>query len=184
MGNSIQSGVIGTLLQDNQFPDWWISEPVSIPFLSEQKIPITFMDLVPADDEGFVIEADKALTNFLSLTLNDRNNLSDLVFKNCTEFLEMVEDDELDDELKNIKDSIQIWNFVFPTEIYVSRRARRDKDIYISICCNCEWEQEHGLQLVFRQGRKLTRISSNDGHLTESDAYDWPDEKDELLSKF
>lgn len=50
--------------------------------------------------------------------------------------------------------------------------------------CECDWEEEHGLQLVFRQGKKLTRISDQDGHLTEADAYDKPDEEDELLSKF
>jgi len=52
------------------------------------------------------------------------------------------------------------------------------------VACECDWEPEHGLQLVFRQGRKLTRISAQDGHLTEADAYDKPDEEDELLSKF
>jgi hypothetical protein len=56
--------------------------------------------------------------------------------------------------------------------------------MYVQIACQCDWEQEHELQLVFRQGRKLTRISYFDGHLTESDAYGKPDEEDELLSGF
>lgn len=50
--------------------------------------------------------------------------------------------------------------------------------------CNCDWEYEHGLQFVFRQGRVLTRVSAEDGHLTEADAYDKPDSKDKLLSQF
>lgn len=37
---------------------------------------------------------------------------------------------------------------------------------------------------MFRQGKKLTRISDQDGHLTEADAYDKPDEEDELLSHY
>lgn len=49
--------------------------------------------------------------------------------------------------------------------------------------CGCEWEEEHGLQLVFKEGKKLTRISGYDGHITAADAYDIPDEQDELLSK-
>ena len=66
----------------------------------------------------------------------------------------------------------------------MSRRAYQEQDIYVQVACECDWEQEHGLQLVFRQGKKLTRISDNDGHLTEADAYGKPDEEDELLSKF
>jgi hypothetical protein len=184
MANTIHSSIIGTLTQDGSIPEWWISDPVEIPFLAAEKFPITFTELEPLEDSKFIAEADKALQSFLALTINDRHNLSALVNQNCKEFLEMVDFAELDEELKNIKDPNDIWKFVYPTEIYVSRRSRRDQDIYISISCNCEWEQEHGLQLVFRQGKKLTRISSIDGHLTESDAYDTPDEEDKLLSKF
>ena len=184
MSETIQSNVIGTLKQDGSFSDWWISDPVEIPLLAGEKFQITFMGFEPKEDAGFITEADNALKSFLSLTINDRNSLSELVNQNCTDFLEMVDFDEMDEELRQISEPNDIWKFVYPTEIYVSRRSRRDQDIYISISCNCEWEQEHGLQLVFRQGKKLTRISSNDGHLTESDAYDTPDEEDELLSKF
>ena len=52
------------------------------------------------------------------------------------------------------------------------------------MACECEWEQEHGLQLVFRQGKKLTRVSDQDGHLTKADAYGIPDNEDKLLSAF
>jgi hypothetical protein len=40
------------------------------------------------------------------------------------------------------------------------------------------------LQLVFRQGRQLTRVSGQDGHLTHADAYNVPDSEDALLSSF
>ncbi len=98
--------------------------------------------------------------------------------------LEAIGYDEADQSLKDITDPNEIWNFVHPSKIYVSRRHRRDKDIYIHITCRCDWEEEHGLQLVFRQGKKITRVSDIDGHLTESDAYDKADEDDELLSEF
>lgn len=31
------------------------------------------------------------------------------------------------------------------------------------ISCECEWENEHGLQLIFKDGKSLTRVSSVDG---------------------
>lgn len=184
MNKEIISSVIGQLKQDKNFPDWWISKEIEIPFFDNARMTITFMDFEPAEDKTFIEEADKALSNFLKLNSDDRKSISDLVYKNCIDFLNAVEFNEADDQLRNLNDRNEIWTFVYPTELFVTRRNRRDNDIYLSIDCDCEWEQEHGLQLVYRQGKKLTRISSRDGHLTEADAYDKPDGQDELLSKF
>lgn len=184
MSKEITSKIIGQLTQDDSFSDWWKSTEIEIPFFDNQKLEITLMDFEPEADKTFLDEADQALIHFFNLKNEDRNSISDLVYKNCTDFLEAVEFDEADEALRQIKDPNEIWNFIEPAEIYISRRHRRDHDIYIQVTCECDWEQEHGLQIVFRQGKQLTRISSQDGHLTEADAYDKPDEKDELLSKF
>jgi hypothetical protein len=184
MSKEITSNIIGQLIQDNNFPDWWESSKIEIPFFDDRKIAITFMDFEPELDKTFIEESDLALANFLKLTIDDKNSISELAYKNCMDFLNAVGFDEADEELRQIKDHNDIWKFIYPTEIYVTRRPSGEEDIYLSIACECEWEREHGLQLVFRQGKKLTRISEQDGHLTEADAYDKPDEKDELLSKF
>lgn len=184
MKKEIISQIIGQLKQDDNFPDWWKSEEISIPFFDNEKLTIIFMDFEPEHDKTFIEEADQALRNFLALKTDDRNSISGLAYKNCMDFLESVEDDEDDEPLRQIKNKNEIWNFIQPSEIYVTRRPSKDQDIYVFIACECDWEQEHGLQLVFRRGKKLTRISHQDGHLTESDAYDKPDEQDELLSKF
>ncbi|KFC22836.1 DUF6985 domain-containing protein [Chryseobacterium sp. FH1] len=184
MKKEIISQIIGQLKQDDNFPDWWKSEEISIPFFENEKLTITFMDFEPEHDKTFIEEADQALRNFLALKTDDRNSISELAYKNCMDFLEAVEYDEDDEPLRQINNKNEIWNFIHPSEIYVTRRHYKDQDIYVFIACECDWEQEHGLQLVFRQGKKLTRISDQDGHLTEADAYDKPDEQDELLSKF
>ena len=184
MAKHIESKVIGQLEQDETSSDWWVSSDVKIPFFDNEEFQITFMDFEPKKDKTFIEEADKALTNFFKLAGKDRNAISELVYKNCMDFLDSTELEEGDEEFRQITDKNEIWNFVNPTEIYVTRRDRRDKDIYVQVACECDWEEEHGLQLVFRQGRKLTRISDQDGHLTEADAYDIPDSKDKLLSQF
>lgn len=56
--------------------------------------------------------------------------------------------------------------------------------MYVAVDCRCDWEEEHGLQLVFRQGRMLTRVSDQDGHLTEAHAYGRVDEPDALMAKY
>jgi hypothetical protein len=184
MNKEIISKIIGRLKQEESFPDWWKSKEIAIPFFDNDKLTITFMDFEPEHDKTFIDEADQALTNFLKLNADDRNLISELAYKNCMEFLDAVEYDEGDEPLRQINKKNEIWNFIQPTEIYVTRRPYKDQDIYVFIACECDWEQEHGLQLVFRQGKKLTRISNQDGHLTEADAYDKPDEEDELLSRF
>lgn len=184
MSKEITSRIIGQLKQEERFPDWWKSAGIEIPFFDNEKLTITFMDFEPEHDKSFVEEADQALANFLKLTSTDRNLISDLAHKNCKDFLDAVGFDQADEPLRQINKQDEIWKFIHPTEIYVTRRHRRDNDIYIQIACECDWEQEHGLQLVFRQGKKLTKISDQDGHLTEADAYDKPDEEDELLSYY
>jgi len=184
MNKVIISKIIGRLNQQESFPDWWKSEEIEIPFFDNYKLPIIFMDFEPEHDKTFIDEADQTLTNFLKLNADDRNLISELAYKNCMDFLEIVEFDEADEPLRQIIIKDEIWKFIHPTVIYVLRRHSRDEDIYLQIACEADWEQEHGLQLVFRQGKKLTRISDQDGHLTEADAYNKPDEEDELLSRF
>lgn len=184
MRKEITSKIIGQLLQEEQFEGWWKSTEIKIPFFENKKLSVTFMDCIPEVDSTFIEEADIALTNFLKLTYDDRISISELAFRNCIDFLDVIIYDEADEQLRQINNHNDIWNFIHPTEIYVSKRPYKEKDIYLMVACECDWEQEHGLQLIFKQGKKLTRISEQDGHLTEADAYDKPDEDDELLSRF
>ena len=54
---------------------------------------------------------------------------------------------------------------------HYTRRPHGDELVYISLACSCEWEQEHGLQIVFKQGLYINKVGPYNGHLTNSDAY-------------
>ncbi|CAM1345678.1 DUF6985 domain-containing protein [Tenacibaculum amylolyticum] len=182
--NTVNSNIIGILRQNDDFNDWWESNLIIIPFFNNQEIKITFMDFVPENDPEFIKDADTALQLFLTKSESDKFDISKLVYKNCMDFLNAVVYDEDDQALWDIKNPNDIWNFVQPTHIFVTRRDYEDQSIYININCECDWEQEHGLQLVFKQGKHITRVSSIDGHLTNADAYGIPDEEDYLLKQF
>ena len=47
----------------------------------------------------------------------------------------------------------------------------------------CTWDQEHGLQIIYRRGAELSRVSQQDGHLTTSDAYARPDSEDRICDE-
>ena len=182
INEEITSRIIGQLKQVERFPDRWKSTGIEIPFFDNEKLTIIFLNFEPKHDNTFVEEADQALSNFLKLTSADRNAISGLVYENCINFLDAIGFDEAGDPLRLVNEQDEIWKFVYPTEIFVTRRHRGDNDIYVQIACECDWEQEHGIQLVYRQGKQLRRISEQDGHLTEADAYDKPYVEHEFLS--
>jgi hypothetical protein len=163
---------IGELTQNPDVPEWWTSRPVPVPYFSGQPVPFTIMvGATGSDDPTDVAEA---IRNFLSLDTQDRLAASERVFQNYRDFVEAVE--EVDVEIEGPS---EVWGHVRPTGIYVDRRNRRDKDVYVQVACDCDWEVEHGLQLVFRRDSKLIRVSEQDGHLTHADAYDLPEDQDD-----
>ena len=149
---------IGELSAHPGIPDrWWISRPVPLPFFSglELKFTISF----PPGENGFPVDVGAAVKRFLALTAADRLAATEPVFENYRDFLDLTDIDPLPVTVPE-----DIWNFVSPTKVLVSRE---DDDVYIQVLCECDWEVEHGLQLVYRRGDMLTRVSEQDGHPTE-----------------
>lgn len=184
MSKTIISKVIGELTQDEKFEDWWLKADFSIPFFDGQSLPITFMDFNPDADPDFIKEADQALQFFLSKGRDERMEISEFVYQNLDLIRQEVDYPYWSSELRKLSEPAKVWHFVRPMGISLARRPYGEQDMYVDISCSCEWEEEHGLQLVYRQGRKLTRVSQIDGHLTDADAYDMPDEQDKLFSQF
>jgi hypothetical protein len=70
----------------------------------------------------------------------------------------------------------EVWKHIqLGRELMVCRRNCGDKGVYISIECECDWEPEHGLQVVLKHGAKVTKVGPYDGHLTNADAAAKPD---------
>ena len=52
-----------------------------------------------------------------------------------------------------------VWDHVtFGREFQVDREPDVDHRVYISVECDCAWEPEHGLQLVFCSGRAVSKV--------------------------
>jgi hypothetical protein len=93
--------------------------------------------------------------------------------KSAYENDDFFDEEDLEDMIPSIKSPSDIWKYVtLGSTLIVSRRYYKDKKIYISLESECEWEPEHGLQIVFKEGKSVNKIGSFDGHLTNSDAYD------------
>ena len=173
MSGRMHSPLLNNLTQsdDEDLPNWWYSEPVAFPFWNDRKIPVVYV-FSPQEDQKFVLAADAAIERFLKLTREDRLDLTPLV-------------EESRDAAGFDDGSDNVWDDLAPPSlIQVHRRHRRDGDIYVQMGMECEWEPEDGLQFVFRKGLRITRVSRQDGWLTEADALDIADREDTLLSQF
>ncbi len=164
---------LGLLTPHTQFPEWLVSEPVPVPCLGGQKMTFTLDDLVEAD----AAEAQSAVDAFFALDDAARLAVSPHVFANYRHMADLVGEDDLG---CRIDTAAAVWAHVQPTEIFVTRRHRRDRALYVQILAECDWEQEHGLQIVYRRGSELVRVSDQDGHLTLADASDLPEDQDRI----
>lgn len=169
----MRSEILGDLVVNPEIDDWFDSEPLPIPFLGGEKLIITYQDI-----EGDYLDAfDSAVACFLKLDEGDKAKSAKYVYKHYRDFVKMVGEDGTE---KRIDSEEEVWDFVTPTHLNVQRRAYGDEQIYVQLCCECEWEYEHGLQLVFRLGSELKRVSDQDGHLTHTDAFDLPESEDKI----
>ena len=151
----MESKTVGQLTQDENFKEWWKSKPTPIPYFENKIFKIIFTE---AENEDYFRLAEIALSNFIQLTTLDREKHSNLILKNYQDNLIFEYTPRLELESDN-----EIWEFVYPAEIILEQNEKGD--VFIIASCECEWEEEHGLQLVFKNGQSLTRVSDNDCQL-------------------
>jgi hypothetical protein len=154
-------------LRPSDFPDWW-STTTAIP-LVDQALPITLTDFNPQDPTHAArrATADAALSAFLRLGPAERRASGPRVIANCHEFIDAVGEEDWNAAMARCNDPERIWDFVHPTQVYVQWDDASQR-MYVTLACECDWETEHGLQLVYRDGATLTRVSAQDGHLTDA----------------
>jgi hypothetical protein len=166
---------LGKLKPDSHILEWLVSEPLEIPLLDGLRLSITLDSFVDGDQQ----DVENAISSFLKLGNADRLAVTPYVFANYKRMTELVSEEDLGCQITS---EAAVWQHVHPNEIYVSRRPRRDRAIYISIAAECDWEPEHGLQIVYRRGSELVRVSDQDGHLTHTDALGLPEDLDQISS--
>ena len=157
---------LGAVTKDDEF-GWYYSQPLVIPVLGDQPCR---MVVEGYDEDANKDEFHAAIRNFLAL--------DPCVLRQCEEHVYRYYQDRNGDLEPGeegytvIESPSDVWAHVcLGCEPMVVRRASGDKRIYVSVECNCDWEIEHGLQIVFKNGLRVNKIGPYDGHLTLSDAY-------------
>lgn len=150
--------------------DWALEDEIMVPVLGHP----CFISLENYQNDPAKQEFHAALVNLLKLNHEALEAIQDHVYQ----YYKDVNDAcwvETDAEYLEIGTTSEIWKFVqLGNELYVRRRPFGDKKIYISLDCKCDWEDEHGLLIVFKEGLAVNKIGGYDGHLSNADAYGDP----------
>ncbi len=154
---------LGRLKQDPNIPEWWNSKPVRVPFCSGKALP--FCVRTEADRNAYPPDVHEAVRNFLNLTDADRLAASERVFRHYREIVSYVPEVDL-----GVTEPARIWDHIRFTNVSVDRYDEADGAVYVRLVGDCDWEQEHGFQMLFRGGTTITLVGEHeDGSFVEDD---------------
>jgi hypothetical protein len=166
MKKMIEIPLLGELEKD-VFDDWLRSKPVSVRALGGEQFEFI---LVGYEDDDIKEEFDQAINNFLSLDEKILNKYESYIYQYYKDISIQLEPGS--ESYVEIEKPEDVWRHIqFGDTPVVTRSTYGDEDIYISLVCSCDWAQEHGLQIVFKQGLYVNKVGPFDGHLTNSDAF-------------
>ena len=146
---------------------WRYSDPIKMGALGGKKCCFV---LEGYDDDPKKEDFHAAIANFLAADESVLKAAEPRIFRYYEDCNAHWEPD--DDEHIVIAQPGDVWGHIrLGDEPMVTRRAYGDRLVYISLECGCDWEPEHGLQIVFKCGLWVNKVGSYNGHLTNSDAY-------------
>ncbi|GIE38527.1 hypothetical protein Alo02nite_14250 [Actinoplanes lobatus] len=144
------------------------SAPVPVPVLGGALCRIA----VEGYDGGPDFHA--AIGAFLALDRTVLTAAAPAIFEYYRDIIEEVlacgEEDEL---YADIPGPGQVLDYVtLGTEPLVVRDSHDDRRVYVRVACDCDWEEEHGLDLVFRDGAAITLVGPSTGTLRNLGTFD------------
>lgn len=156
---------LGFVTRDSKF-GWLRSAPIALPLLLGQETSVV-LDGYEEDERK--VDFHIAIKHLLSSPREVLRAAERHVFKYYEDMNSYWQPD--DPEFVSIARPEDVWAHIEIGEPMIARRHRGDKAIYISFECNCDWEPEHGLQLVLKHGLEVVKVGPYDGHFTNSDAF-------------
>ena len=126
-----------------------------------------------------------AIRNFLDLEPSVLRSAEPYLFAYYDDIRTGTTAPEVEEDFPQINTPAEVWSFLgFIDEVDVERRREGDRGIYISAGGWCDWEDEHGLQVVFKNGLRINKIGPWDGRLTNGGPTHRPDLEDVIFVGF
>jgi hypothetical protein len=158
---------LGPVVKDEEF-GWYTSGSRPVAALGGASVRIVLDGFEDDPDQtGYV----SVLSEFLGLEHSVLMPATDAVFDYYQDVMAAVVADEDWDWYVDISSPDLVWDHVTIGRDLCVRRHHVDRRVYLSIECECDWEPEHGLQIVIREGRVVSKVGPYNGHLTNASAY-------------
>lgn len=125
-------------------------------------------ETIDHDNEARISGAVDAFVNGGGRSLRD---VTALAYQYYLDTVRLVGEQGWDVDLPEFDES-DVWQHVrLGQEFEIQLGRGEDSSVYVSVECECDWEPEHGLQLVFRSGRSVCKLGPFDGHMTNESAF-------------
>lgn len=157
-------------MEKDQYYDELRSKPVVVNVLGGIQFESTLEEY---EQDKAKEEFHEALENFLSIDSLVLKSAQDYVYQYYKDIFVRLEPGN--DWYIEIDNPRAVWKHIEFCSLVVSRNPYGDKLVYISLQCSCDWEREHGLQIVFKQGQHVSKVGPFDGRLTNVHAGDNPE---------
>ncbi len=143
----------------------------------DSSVKLPFFANADAEIEDFgeagAAAATAALEAYLALGDADRLAASRHVYAYYRDFHEAVGGEDWLDALMGVPEKPEdIWAHVTPQLVFVGARDDMPGHVYVVVEASCAWEEEHGLMMVWEDGKTLVKVGGYDGHFTNEWAYD------------
>lgn len=156
------------VVEKDEGTGWWCGRERPVAMLGASRCCIAIDGY---DEDENKPDFHRAIANFLAADEAVLKAVSSAVFAYYQDMMAYATPG--DEAYVEIASPDDVWAHVqFGYEPLASRRNSSDRDVYISLECNCDWEPEHGLQIVFRDGNRVCKVGPFNGHLTNGDAFD------------
>ncbi len=165
----MQIAPLGLLTEDTE-NDWLVSEPIAVAALNKE---CEFL-LEGYAQDARPQEFSDAISHFLALDKTVLLAVENEIFsyyRDCVQFAKSEGFDVVD-----ISSADQVWQHIqFGDEILVCRRQTGDQGVYVLLECDCDWNEEEGLQIVFKNGNVINKLGPFDDFLSNADVYGLPE---------
>ena len=158
---------VGAVTAESRFPHTLLSKPLAVGMLDNTEctfeFPWYFQEPAPE-------EIDTAVENFLSADKSVLMQSQDYIWNYYSDcYRDCI---TRDDQPLLLQSRDQVWDHIqFGNRIKVRRKGDA---IYLSMECECDWNIDDGLQIVFKRGEVISRISAYDGHMTNASSWNDP----------
>ena len=159
-GSAVEIPGLGPVTFDARYNEYQ-SMQMPVPVLGNTRYRLVVSGY---DDDKAKADFHAAISAFLALGESVRKAAAVPVFEYYEDMKEAVGEDDVGVSIAGPGD---VWPHVrHDDEVAIARDTDGDGQVYVWVTGECAWEPEHGLQIVFRGGRSVTRVSPCDGHLT------------------